>query len=177
MSSGNDEATFLALQKYFLSGLRRPRDNMIIPSAIGRVDIKTNEEKQMEAALESCAFKTALSCVLGFGLGAAIGLFTSSVNPTVPVDGKTQTAREILREMKSASLGYGKNFAMVGALFAAVECTIESSRGRTDWMNGTLAGGVTGGIIGLRAGVKAGLFGAVGFAAFSTAVDYFMNRH
>lgn len=49
------------------------------------------------------------------------------------------------------------------------------SRGKSDWRNGTYAGGITGGIIGLRAGVKAGLLGAAGFAAFSTAIDYYMR--
>lgn len=50
------------------------------------------------------------------------------------------------------------------------------SRGTSDWRNGTYAGGITGGIIGLRAGIKAGILGAAGFAAFSTAIDYYM-RH
>lgn len=90
--------------------------------------------------------------ILGFGLGAALGLFTSSVNPNVtdPGLGKQQTAREIFREMKGTTLGYAKNFAVIGAVFAAIECSIESVRAKSDWKNGTYAGGVTGGLIGLR---------------------------
>lgn len=89
---------------------------------------------------------------LGYGLGAALGLFTSSVNPNVadPGLGKQQTAREIFREMKGTTLSYAKNFAMIGAVFAGIECSIESARAKSDWKNGTYAGGVTGGLIGLR---------------------------
>lgn len=64
--------------------------------------------------------------------------------------GKQQTAREIFREMKTTTLSYAKNFAVIGAVFAAIECSIESMRAKSDWKNGTYAGGVTGGLIGLR---------------------------
>lgn len=66
---------------------------------------------------------------------------------------ETQTAREVLRDMKNTTLGYAKNFAMIGAVFTAIECTIETQRGKSDWKNGTYAGGVTGGLIGLRGNV------------------------
>lgn len=107
------------------------RENIIIPKMYGAVQIKTNEEKLVEAAFESCAFKSLMSCVLGYGLGAAIGLFSSSVNPNIsdPLAAeKQQTAREIFREMRQATHSYGKNFAVIGAVFAAVECVIESVR-------------------------------------------------
>ncbi|XP_053594036.1 mitochondrial import inner membrane translocase subunit Tim22 [Microplitis demolitor] len=161
---------------YFISNHQRIRDNIIIPRGAAPVHIKTNEEKAVETAMESCVFKSVMSCVLGFGLGAAIGLFSSSVNPNVAAVEKQQTAREIFREMKTTTLGYAKNFAAVGCVFSAIECSIESYRGKTDWKNGTYAGGLTGGLIGLRAGVKAGIIGAAGFAAFSTAIDYYMHK-
>lgn len=66
--------------------------------------------------------------MLGYGLGGAIGLFSSSVNPSVAVPGieKQQTAREVFREMRATTHSYAKNFAMIGMVFSAVECTIES---------------------------------------------------
>ncbi|KAK9501169.1 hypothetical protein O3M35_002254 [Rhynocoris fuscipes] len=167
-----NDADFKLLSDYFIGNLHRYRENIVVPQNLGPVPIKTVDEKRVEAFFESCFFKTVMSCVLGFGLGAAIGLFTSSVNPSFATgpgnEVRPQTAREIFREMKMTSLGYAKNFALVGAVFSAVECTIESARGKTDWKNGTYAGGITGGLIGLRAGVKAGVIGAAGFAAFST---------
>lgn len=66
-------------------------------------------------------------CNLGFGLGAAIGLFSSSVNPNVAAVEKQQTVREIFRDMKTTTVGYAKNFAVVGGVFSAVECAIESA--------------------------------------------------
>lgn len=171
-----NDADWDKIAVYLVGHQQRFRENIIIPTMIGPVKIKTNEEKMVERVMESCAFKSIMSCVLGYGLGAAIGLFTSSVNPNVTTVEKQQTAREIFREMKTTTLGYAKNFAAVGLVFSAIECTIESYRGKTDWKNGTYAGGFTGGLIGLRAGIKAGLVGAAGFAAFSTAIDYYMHK-
>lgn len=115
---------------------------------MGPVTIKTNEEKLVESVFESCFFKSFMACVLGkifwtekrsklkifntflgYGLGGAIGLFSSSVNPNIAIPGvpeKTQTAREIFREMRTTTHGYAKNFATIGLLFSAVECTIET---------------------------------------------------
>lgn len=61
-------------------------------------------------------------------MGAAIGLFSSSVNPNVAAPGveKQQTAREVFREMRTTTHGYAKNFALIGMVFSAVECTIET---------------------------------------------------
>ncbi|XP_056638944.1 mitochondrial import inner membrane translocase subunit Tim22 isoform X2 [Diorhabda sublineata] len=160
MSESQEKRQFTAeewdyLTKYFVGNNFRYRQNIIIPKSVGPIQIKTNEEKMVESFFESCMFKSMMSCV---------------VDTAEP-----QTARQVFREMKTTTLGYAKNFALIGALFSGVECVIESTRGKSDWKNGTYAGAVTGGLIGLRAGVKAGVVGAMGFAAFSTVIDYYMH--
>ncbi|KAJ8711471.1 hypothetical protein PYW07_008713 [Mythimna separata] len=178
LSKFMEENDYDSLTRYLVGNNYRFRENIIIPRILGPVIIKTNEEKMIEATIESCPFKSVTSCVIGYGLGLAVGLFTSSLMPTTAVTDpmKTQSAREILREMKTSMFSYAKNFAILGAVFSGVECCIESARGKSDWKNGTYAGGVTGGLIGLRGGLKAGIFGAAGFAAFSTVIDYYMHQ-
>jgi len=155
----------------------RMNQRFVVPKTWGQMADPTKEEKLIQAFFESCGFKSLMSCVLGYALGGAIGLFSASVNPNITGnDAKQQTAREIFRDMKTTSMSHAKNFAIVGAIFASFECAIESYRGKTDWKNGTLAGGVTGGLIGLRAGLKAGVVGAAGFAAFSSIIDYYMHK-
>ena len=58
-------------------------------------------------------------------MGGVIGIFTSSVNPNINID-KPQTVREIFREMRASTHAYGKNFALIGMVFSAVECSVES---------------------------------------------------
>ncbi|KAK0079137.1 hypothetical protein PV325_001689 [Microctonus aethiopoides] len=147
---------------YLVGNHDRVRENIVIPRGPAPVYIKTNDEKSVEAAMESCVFKSVMSCVLGFGLGAAIGLFSASVGTNVTSVEKPQTARETFREIKNTTISHGKSFA--------------AYRGQTDWKNGTYAGGLTGAIIGLRAGIKASIVGAAGFAAFSTAIDYYLHK-
>jgi len=165
------------IARFLVMNQRRPRDDYIQIRHFTPVNaFKSKEEKMMEAMFESCAFKAVLSCAAGFVLGGGIGLFSASVNPTFPGrDAQTQTAREVLRDMKNSTVSYGKNFAAIGLMFSGVECALESYRGKTDWKNGTYSGGIVGGILGLRAGVKPGVFGAMGFAVFSFAIEYWMH--
>lgn len=111
-----------------LIGPNRRRDNLLIPNGyLGAEPLKSVNERLVERFFESCTFKTTLSCVMGFGLGAAIGLFTASVGPELtPISGQTQTVREVLKDMRMKSMSYAKNFAMLGAMFSATECAIES---------------------------------------------------
>jgi import inner membrane translocase subunit TIM22 len=59
----NEEWDRLAV--HLIGNNTRYRENIIIPRMMGPVKIKTREEKMVEAAFESCAFKTVMSCVLG----------------------------------------------------------------------------------------------------------------
>jgi len=133
------------------------------------------EEIRVVTVMESCPFKATLSCIVGAGLGVAFGLFTAGIDPNI-TGNETPTTKLVLQEMKARAMSYGKNFAMVGAMFAGTECMVESYRGKCELGNGTISGAIVGGTIGLRAGLKAGMFGAAGFAVFSTAIDYYL-RH
>lgn len=53
------------LLKYFVGNTTRYRNNIIIPRTLSPVYIKTKEEKIIEAAMESCIFKSIMSCTLG----------------------------------------------------------------------------------------------------------------
>ncbi|EDO47542.1 predicted protein [Nematostella vectensis] len=140
--------------------------------------LRTPQEMMVERVMENCAFKSALAGVAGYGLGLVFGLFTAGMDSSMPnpmTGVADQSAKAILHDMKSRATSYGKNFAVVGLMFSGTECLVESYRGKSDWKNGTLSGGITGGLLGLRAGGKAALFGAAGFAAFSTLIDYFLR--
>ena len=108
-----------------------------------------------------------------------LGLFTASVDPMYTINpNRPPTMKEVALEMKNRAWSTGKNFALIGIMFSAIECNIESYRGKTDLYNGFLSGFATGGILGLRAGVKTGLFGGVSFALFSVAIEsLLMSRH
>lgn len=121
-----NDPTLDKIAVHLIGNQARFRNNIIIPRGPIPIHIKTNQEKQIETIMESCLFKSVMSCVLGFGLGAAVGLFTSSVNPNVAAVEKQQTAREVFREIKTTTLSSAKSFAVVGCIFCGIECTIES---------------------------------------------------
>eukprot|EP00118_Oscarella_pearsei_P005480 m.25223 g.25223 ORF g.25223 m.25223 type:complete len:185 (+) comp28765_c0_seq4:201-755(+) len=141
---------------------------------------KTAQELMIERGMESCAFKTGISAVIGYGLGVVLGLFTAGVESNVSMGPdnviREQTVREVFRDLRQRGHSYGKNFGLVGAMFACTECAIETVRGTSDNWNSPMSGCVTGGVIGLRAGAQAGALGCAGFAAFSTVIDYYFRR-
>lgn len=136
--------------------------------------------KTINKLSESCAFKTVLSGGAGFGLGALFGLFMSSLsieNTDHAIYDKPfkEQVKIGFRDMGKKSFSTAKNFALVGSIFAGSECCIEAFRAKNDLYNSASAGCFTGAVLGAKAGPQAAAFGCAGFAAFSTAIDWYMK--
>ncbi len=113
------------------------------------VGIVNEQEKRIVAVMESCPAKCVMSGVGGFGMGALFGLFTASVDPLHTINPhQIPTLKEIAREMGTRAYSTGKNFALLGIMFSAFECNIETYRAKTDLYNGFLSGFCTGGVLG-----------------------------
>ena len=136
--------------------------------------VPTGVERHIETVMNSCAFNVAMAGVVGAGLGVVIALFMSGMETRTYTE-KIPTVKETLREMGMEMRSKAKNFALIGASFSAFHCLIEKHRGVSDRWNSPASGFVTGGLMGLRLGLKAGLFGGLGFAAFSGAIDYYFG--
>lgn len=172
-------------------------------------------ERFMGMAMESCVAKSVLAggagkvfiCSLiicihgapGFGLGAFFSLMSSSFAYEDPYLrsqtslNTTQKARHIFKEMGKGMLSSGKSFGKIGALFAGVECVIESVsflslsfmvqsltsgqyRAKNDIYNSVSSGFISGGILARSTGPKGVLTGGLAFAAFSAAIDLLFIR-
>ncbi|KAG2180408.1 hypothetical protein INT44_003412 [Umbelopsis vinacea] len=152
---------------------------------VGRPPL-SDQERQIQiihGVMESCPFKFATSGVIGFGLGAAFGLFMSSfeyAGPTMTDEMVKQTTKQqmksALKDMGTRSYSMAKNFAVVGAIYSGTECCIESYRAKNDLYNSAAAGCITGGLLAHRSGPQSAALGCAGFAAFSTAIDWYMKR-
>ena len=118
---------FAFMREMLMGEKKRQRDRIMIPVTLGSAPIPTYQEELIQSAFESCPFKTIFSGVVGFGLGGAIGLFSASVGPDLAVlEPEKQNWRQVLKDMKVKSLSHAKNFGILGAMFAATECAIES---------------------------------------------------
>ncbi|GAM84042.1 hypothetical protein ANO11243_020330 [Dothideomycetidae sp. 11243] len=138
----------------------------------------------MHMAMESCVGKSAMSGVMGFGLGGVFGLFMSSMRYDTPMTAQgneiaklpvRDQLRQGFREMGRASWSSARNFGKVGLLYSGIECGIEGYRGKNEMANPVVAGCLTGGILAKNGGPQAVAVGCVGFAAFSAAIEYYMH--
>ncbi|KAJ7582578.1 Tim17/Tim22/Tim23/Pmp24 family-domain-containing protein [Mycena floridula] len=141
-------------------------------------------EGYTQMATESCAFKTVLAGGAGFGIGAFFSLMSASFAYEDPLlraqtaagQNTTQKASQIFKDMGKGMWTSGRSFGKVGALFAGIECVIESYRGKNDIYNSVGSGFLAGGILARNSGPKAAVGGGLAFAAFSAAIDLFFLR-
>lgn len=179
---------------------QNPSDEMVEPSAeqavppnprrivlpqrdIARVEMPSYEQIMQEEAMNNCFVKSVISGAMGGLLGVAFGVFTASVETSGGVDpisdaDKTlrQVAKETWSSIKSKSWSYAKGFAYMGLVYSGVECVIEKYRAKHDKMNATYAGCAAGAILAYGGGPKAMCIGCASFAAFSTAIEHFLDR-
>ncbi|CCL99247.1 uncharacterized protein FIBRA_01262 [Fibroporia radiculosa] len=137
----------------------------------------------MSMGMESCVAKTVIAGAGGLAIGAFFSLMSTSFAYEDPLLrqqhgalSRTQKASEVFKEMGRGMWRSGKGFGKVGALFAGIECVIESYRAKNDMVNPIAAGFVAGGVLARNAGPKAAFGGGLAFAAFSAAIDLFLRR-
>ncbi|KAL1499519.1 hypothetical protein AB1Y20_011722 [Prymnesium parvum] len=128
-----------------------------------------------QAARESCTMQSIISGVVGGGAGMALGAVLAPFNSSVGVESEhlpiKEQFRRGLREMGTQSRSWGKNLAVIGAVFQCSECFVEKSRGRSDRWNAVGGGCITGGVLAINAGPQGMAMGCAGFAVFSYAID------
>ncbi|KAI0433055.1 Tim17/Tim22/Tim23/Pmp24 family-domain-containing protein [Xylaria sp. FL1042] len=147
--------------------------------------------KAMNAMMESCFGKSAISGVMGFGMGGLFGMFMASMaydtpfhTPGAPGSAPKPIADLPMREqikvgfkdMGTRSYSTAKNFGKVGLLFSGIECGIEGFRAKNDLANGVAAGCLTGGLLARSGGPTAVAGGCAAFAAFSAAIDVWLRQ-
>ncbi|KAI1104274.1 mitochondrial import inner membrane translocase, subunit Tim17/22 [Jackrogersella minutella] len=161
------------------------------PEGQGQYDPNDPNLKRLNAMMESCFGKAAISGVMGFGMGGLFGMFMASMaydtpfhTPGAPGAAPQPVASLPLRQqlkvgfkdMGARSYSTAKNFGLVGLMFAGIECGIEGYRAKNDMFNGTAAGCLTGGILARGGGPTAVAGGCAAFAAFSAAIDAYLRQ-
>ncbi|KAI0884404.1 mitochondrial import inner membrane translocase, subunit Tim17/22 [Annulohypoxylon maeteangense] len=160
------------------------------PAAQGQYDPNDPNIKRLNAMMESCFGKAAVSGVMGFGMGGLFGMFMASMSYDTPfhTPGAPGSATPVsslplrqqlkvgFKDMGTRSYSTAKNFGLVGLMFAGIECGIEGYRAKNDLVNGTAAGCLTGGILARSGGPTAVAGGCAAFAAFSAAIDVWLRQ-
>lgn len=157
----------------------------VIPTLLQHVPRPVKPAIDLGELMNHCIARGVISFVAGGVLGAGMGVLIGSwqVSGHTPEPGMSDptklTAREAFREMlvliKTKSISWARNFAVVGSIYSTVECYLASARGRHDIKNPVFAGCITGGALAYNQGPVAILGGCAGFAAFSFVIEQFMH--
>lgn len=149
--------------------------------------------ENIEKVQESCPVQIVSHTIMGFGFGALLGLFLSGIGPSQyemhrgmasPSNGPgmsspsltRETVKQIFKEMASKTYSSAKNLGLVAGLFTSFECSLESYRAKHDLLNTAAAGCLSGAVLARKSGPKTMALSCFGFAAFSCAVESFLQR-
>lgn len=119
-------------------------------------------------------------------MGIGLGVFMAGLGDVSPIQvlhGK-EVPQAPLREQFRAGYkglytkagGWGRNFALMTALFEGVGCVLEKYKGRHDTWNGAITGCAVGGVLSARAGPAAACVGCAGFAGFNVVISKIMGH-
>lgn len=165
-------------------GVYEPPQPQKSPQEMTQEEIADHGAKQMIGFMQSCPGKTTMAAVTGFALGGFFGLFMASMSydsvgtATVSKISELPLKQQMkiqFSDMGKRTYASAKNFGYIGMVYSGVECTIESLRAKHDIYNGVSAGCITGAGLAIQAGPQAAAIGCAGFAAFSVAIDLYMN--
>ena len=122
-----DKINTSLIRQMILGDAKWKQGRIYIPFQFGGPVFKTSQEKLIERIYESCTFKAILSGIIGFGLGAVLGIFSASVGPDLSAaEPEKFKFSQYLKETKGKIVSHGKSFAVLGLMFSFTECTIES---------------------------------------------------
>ncbi|GAB2274269.1 hypothetical protein Dimus_009035 [Dionaea muscipula] len=141
--------------------------------------LPTPEEIRGQDIWNNCAIRSAVSGVMGGGLGLVMGLFLGSLD-TPMIEEKMKLKEQLIyqaKQMGRRSWSSCKAFAVMGLIFSATECVVEKARAKHDTTNTVVAGCVTGAAISARGGPQAACAGCAGFAAFSVLIEKVLERY
>ncbi|KUF98072.1 hypothetical protein AM588_10007284 [Phytophthora nicotianae] len=142
--------------------------------------------KFAEESRESCWKRSVVACVAGAAMGVGLGTFLGTfegAHGELLYNGFSKS----IKAGYVRSVYFSKEFALVGSIFAGVECVIERERAAHDILNPILAGGVSGGALGAWAARSSGpkmlvqntAKGAAGFAVmavvFEKGIEFLTN--
>lgn len=121
---------------------------------------------------------------MGLLFGLFFGGYSNAVDKAVEMEGSAAVKLRVgMREAGRAMRGYAATFAKFGVVYSGSECIVEKVRARHDIWNSVVGGCATGAILAAqpktaipyRARAYQMAVGCGGMAAFSAAIDYYME--
>ena len=178
-------------EKYDVADTRQDRsseEESGAKNSLSNITLSPQAVKGINQVTESCAFKATLAGgaggVMGLMMGVIFGGYSNAVDKAVEMEGSMAIKLKMgIKELGASMRSYGKTLALFGFMYSGSECVVEKFRARHDIYNAVAAGCTSGAImassprspIGMRARATQMGVGCAGMAAFSAAIEYYME--